>query len=48
MFIVTPRELGVRQCLLRNRIHHPRYENLIGKLLNGERLPQEFGIHELL
>jgi FKBP12-rapamycin complex-associated protein len=34
--------------LLRNRIHHPRYENLITKLLNGERLPQESGIHDLL
>lgn len=34
--------------MLRNRIHHPRYENLITKLLNGERLPQESGIHDLL
>ncbi|KAI6023936.1 hypothetical protein PISMIDRAFT_679672 [Pisolithus microcarpus 441] len=38
----------INKCLHRNRIHHPRYENLIGKLLNGERLPQESGIHELL
>jgi hypothetical protein len=36
------------QCLLRNRIPHPKYENLISKLLNGERLPQETGILELL
>ena len=42
------RILKYLQCLLRNRIHHPRYENLITKLLNGERLPQESGIHELL
>ncbi|KAG8220979.1 hypothetical protein J3R82DRAFT_2485 [Butyriboletus roseoflavus] len=38
----------INKCLLRNRIHHPRYENLINKLLNGERLPQESGIHDLL
>ncbi|KAF9223956.1 phosphatidylinositol 3-kinase [Gyrodon lividus] len=38
----------INKCLLRNRIHHPRYENLITKLLNGERLPQESGIHDLL
>ncbi|KAF8448980.1 phosphatidylinositol 3-kinase [Boletus edulis BED1] len=38
----------INKCLLRNRIHHPRYENLINKLLTGERLPQESGIHELL
>ncbi|KAL4065913.1 phosphatidylinositol 3-kinase [Scleroderma citrinum] len=37
----------INKCLHRNRIHHPRYENLIAKLLNGERLPQESGIHEL-
>ena len=36
------------QCLLRNRIPHPKYENLISKLLNGERLPQEAGVLELL
>ncbi|KAH7890784.1 phosphatidylinositol 3-kinase [Phlebopus sp. FC_14] len=38
----------INKCLLRNRIYHPRYENLINKLLNGERLPQESGIHDLL
>ncbi|KAG9313026.1 phosphatidylinositol 3-kinase [Chiua virens] len=38
----------INKCLLRNRIHHPRYENFITKLLNGERLPQESGIHDLL
>ncbi|KAI6164648.1 phosphatidylinositol 3-kinase [Pisolithus thermaeus] len=26
----------INKCLHRNRIHHPRYENLIGRLLNGE------------
>jgi len=40
--------LMARQCLLRNRIPHPRYENLISKLLNGERLPQEPGAHDIL
>ncbi|KAF9240696.1 phosphatidylinositol 3-kinase [Melanogaster broomeanus] len=38
----------INKCLLRNRIHHPRYENLITKLLNGERLPQESGLQDLL
>jgi FKBP12-rapamycin complex-associated protein len=38
----------INKCLLRNRISHPRYENLISKLLNGERLPQEPGTHDLL
>lgn len=33
---------------MRNRIQHPKYENLITKLLNGERLPQETGVLELL
>ena len=27
------------QCILRYRIPHDRYEQLIGVLLNGERLP---------
>jgi FKBP12-rapamycin complex-associated protein len=36
------------QCLIRNRIPHPKYESLISKLLNGERLPQETGVLELL
>jgi len=36
------------KCLLRNRIPHPKYETLISKLLNGERLPQEAGVLELL
>ncbi|EGN96671.1 hypothetical protein SERLA73DRAFT_170096 [Serpula lacrymans var. lacrymans S7.3] len=38
----------INKCLLRNRISHPRYENMISKLLNGERLPQESGILDLL
>ncbi|KDR80665.1 hypothetical protein GALMADRAFT_222261 [Galerina marginata CBS 339.88] len=38
----------INKCLLRNRIPHPKYENLISKLLNGERLPQEAGVLELL
>lgn len=40
--------LNKLQCLLRNRISHPKYENLISKLLNGEHLPQETGVLELL
>jgi FKBP12-rapamycin complex-associated protein len=36
------------QSLLRSRIPHPKYENLISKLLNGERLPQEAGVLESL
>lgn len=36
------------QCLMRGKIPHPKYENLIYKLLNGERLPQDAGILELL
>lgn len=36
------------QCLLRNRIVHPKYESFIAKLLNGERLPQDTGVLELL
>ncbi|PCH36202.1 atypical/PIKK/FRAP protein kinase [Wolfiporia cocos MD-104 SS10] len=31
----------VNKCLMRNRVSHPKYENLITKLLNGERLPHE-------
>ncbi|KAF9006075.1 phosphatidylinositol 3-kinase [Cyathus striatus] len=38
----------INKCLLRNRIPHPKYENLISKLLNGERLPQDTGILEHL
>ncbi|KAF9525319.1 phosphatidylinositol 3-kinase [Crepidotus variabilis] len=38
----------INKCLLRNRVPHPKYENLISKLLNGERLPQEAGVLELL
>ncbi|KAF8966334.1 atypical/PIKK/FRAP protein kinase [Flammula alnicola] len=34
----------INKCLLRNRIPHPKYESLISKLLNGERLPQEAGV----
>jgi FKBP12-rapamycin complex-associated protein len=36
------------QCLMRGKIPHPKYENLISKLLNGERLPQDAGVLELL
>ncbi|OSX64010.1 hypothetical protein POSPLADRAFT_1065405 [Postia placenta MAD-698-R-SB12] len=36
----------VNKCLVRNRVSHPRYENLVSKLLNGERLPQEAGLAE--
>ncbi|KZT69244.1 phosphatidylinositol 3-kinase [Daedalea quercina L-15889] len=36
----------VNKCLIRHRISHPRYENLISKLLSGDRLPQEAGILE--
>ncbi|KAK0489036.1 phosphatidylinositol 3-kinase [Armillaria novae-zelandiae] len=35
-------------ALVRNRIPHVKYENLITKLLNGEQLPQEPGVLELL
>ncbi|KAI0046207.1 atypical/PIKK/FRAP protein kinase [Auriscalpium vulgare] len=38
----------INKVLLRNRIPHPKYENLISKLLNGERLPQELGTLELI
>ncbi|KIM49486.1 hypothetical protein M413DRAFT_21701 [Hebeloma cylindrosporum] len=38
----------INKCLLRNRIPHPKYETLISKLLNGERLPHEAGVLELL
>ncbi|KIM34649.1 hypothetical protein M413DRAFT_33133 [Hebeloma cylindrosporum] len=38
----------INKCLLRNRNPHPKYETLISKLLNGERLPQEAGVLELL
>ncbi|KAG8833646.1 phosphatidylinositol kinase- protein kinase tor1 [Serendipita sp. 399] len=31
----------VKKCLLSNRIHWSKYEQLISKLLNGERLPIE-------
>ncbi|KAI0924480.1 hypothetical protein AcW2_005356 [Taiwanofungus camphoratus] len=36
----------VNKAIIRNRIPHPKYENLIFKLLNGERLPQEAGLPE--
>ncbi|KAI5120260.1 hypothetical protein M0805_004596 [Coniferiporia weirii] len=32
---------SINKALLKNRIHNPKYEALITKLLNGERLPQE-------
>jgi len=35
--------LGLLQCLLANRIHWLKYEQLISKLLNRERLPIEQG-----
>ncbi|KAF9561208.1 phosphatidylinositol 3-kinase [Agrocybe pediades] len=38
----------INKCLLRNKISHSKYENLISKLLNGERLPQDAGVLELL
>ncbi|TFY65865.1 hypothetical protein EVG20_g5221 [Dentipellis fragilis] len=38
----------ISKVLARNRIPHPKYENLISKLLNGERLPQELGTLELI
>ncbi|KAI0064021.1 atypical/PIKK/FRAP protein kinase [Artomyces pyxidatus] len=38
----------INKVLMRNRIPHPKYENLISKLLNGERLPQELGTLELI
>ncbi|KAG6827657.1 hypothetical protein H0H92_010880 [Tricholoma furcatifolium] len=38
----------INKSVLRNRITHPKYENLISKLLNGERLPQEAGILDVL
>ncbi|KAF5387292.1 hypothetical protein D9757_005800 [Collybiopsis confluens] len=33
----------INKAVLRNRITHGRYEGLISKLLNGERLPQDAG-----
>ncbi len=36
------------QALLRHRIPHPKYESLVSKLLNGERLPQELGTLEYM
>ncbi|KAI0272361.1 atypical/PIKK/FRAP protein kinase [Gloeopeniophorella convolvens] len=38
----------INKALLRHRIPHPKYENLVSKLLNGERLPQELGTLELI
>ncbi|KAI0078720.1 phosphatidylinositol 3-kinase [Panus rudis PR-1116 ss-1] len=37
----------INKCLHRNKLTHARYENLIAKLLSGERLPQEAGALEL-
>jgi FKBP12-rapamycin complex-associated protein len=34
------------QCLLANRLQFPKYDQLITKLLNGERLPSEYGVIE--
>ncbi|KAJ6619840.1 atypical/PIKK/FRAP protein kinase [Mycena sp. CBHHK59/15] len=36
----------ISQCLARTKISHPRYESLITKLLNGERLSQENSVLE--
>lgn len=47
-FLQSNSSLTTVQCLLRNRIPHAKYENLISKLLNGERLPQESGVLELM
>ncbi|KAJ7623177.1 phosphatidylinositol 3-kinase [Roridomyces roridus] len=38
----------INQCLVRTKISHPRYESLITKLLNGERLSQENTVMELM
>ncbi|RDB15759.1 Serine/threonine-protein kinase tor2, partial [Hypsizygus marmoreus] len=38
----------INKCLVKHRIPHPKYENLISKLLNGERLPQEAGVLDIL
>ncbi|EJF64386.1 atypical/PIKK/FRAP protein kinase [Dichomitus squalens LYAD-421 SS1] len=37
----------IRKTILRHRISHHRYENLIDKLLKGERLPQETSVLDL-
>ncbi|OCH96265.1 FAT-domain-containing protein [Obba rivulosa] len=38
----------INKCLFRHRINHPNYENLISKLLNGERLPQETSVTDAM
>ncbi|KAK7025239.1 Serine/threonine-protein kinase TOR [Favolaschia claudopus] len=38
----------INQCLVRTKMSHPRYESLITKLLNGERLSQESTVLESL
>ncbi|KAG5654196.1 hypothetical protein H0H81_006229 [Sphagnurus paluster] len=38
----------INKCVIRKGITHPKYENLISKLLNGERLPQEAGVLDIL
>ncbi|KAH9990569.1 FAT-domain-containing protein [Russula vinacea] len=38
----------INKALLRHRIPHPKYESLVSKLLNGERLPQELGTLEYI
>ena len=48
MYPLSGQSLTSSQSILRKTISHPRYENLISKLLNGERLPQETGVLELL
>ncbi|OBZ74140.1 Phosphatidylinositol 3-kinase tor2 [Grifola frondosa] len=37
----------INKGMSHNRISHPRYENLISKLLHGERLPQEASVLEI-
>ncbi|KZT27933.1 phosphatidylinositol 3-kinase [Neolentinus lepideus HHB14362 ss-1] len=38
----------INKCMVKHRIIHPKYENLISRLLNGERLPQDAGALEIL
>ncbi|KAF8659826.1 hypothetical protein AX16_001711 [Volvariella volvacea WC 439] len=38
----------INKSLTRNRVTHPKYENLINKLLSGENLPSETSVMDLL
>ncbi|KAG6820409.1 hypothetical protein H0H93_000916 [Arthromyces matolae] len=38
----------INKSIIKHKITHPKYENLIAKLLNGECLPQEAGILDIL